>query len=358
MRRVASGARKRRTAKGESSFRARPIHSPSLIAGCSFAAVRLVQTVLSSAMNLLAYNDDMAVTLIGIAALGVGIGILSGLLGVGGGTIMVPLFRLVLGMSPVGATATSLFTIIPTSLSGAVSHLRNKTCLLKLGIAMGVGGACTSSAGAWLAHGAPGWTIMVASAVAIAYSSITMLRKALAIPKSDAQASAAYKSKLEEQVPNTLDEEKAAHNDKIKPISSAAVLASETRTVPIGAKQLFQGVGIGVVTGFVSGFIGLGGGFIMVPLMLSFFKLPMKVASGTSLCAIILLALPATVLQCWYGNVDYLVGIGIACGSIPGAVIGAKLANRVPERALRFVFAGFLGIAAVLLVLRETGLFG
>jgi hypothetical protein len=92
--------------------------------------------------------------------------------------------------------------------------------------------------------------------------------------------------------------------------------------------------------------------------MLSLYKMPMKIASGTSLVAIILIALPATILQCWYGNVDYLAGIAIACGSIPGALIGARLASKAPERALRFTFAAFLGVAALLMVLREVGLFG
>ena len=59
------------------------------------------------------------------AIAGVAIGILSGLLGIGGGTVMVPIFRLAFGMSPVVSTATSLFAIIPTSISGAASHIRH-----------------------------------------------------------------------------------------------------------------------------------------------------------------------------------------------------------------------------------------
>ena len=65
-----------------------------------------------------------------IAALvGVGVGVLSGLLGIGGGTVMVPLFRLAFGMEPIAATATSLFTIVPTSISGMWKHVKNKTSL-------------------------------------------------------------------------------------------------------------------------------------------------------------------------------------------------------------------------------------
>ena len=73
------------------------------------------------------------------AIAGVAIGILSGLLGIGGGTVMVPIFRLAFGMSPVVSTATSLFAIIPTSISGAASHIRHKTCIVSLGVAAGLG---------------------------------------------------------------------------------------------------------------------------------------------------------------------------------------------------------------------------
>ena len=119
-----------------------------------------------------------------IAALvGIVVGLLSGLLGIGGGTIMVPLFRLAFGLDPIQATATSLFTIIPTSVSGLVKHARNKTSLPRVGVLCGLAGACLSPVGVWAATKSPGWAIMGATALVIAYSSITMFRKALAAPK-------------------------------------------------------------------------------------------------------------------------------------------------------------------------------
>ena len=113
---------------------------------------------------------------------GVFIGILSGLLGIGGGTIMVPVFRLAFGLSPLMSTATSLFTIIPTSISGAVSHIKGKTCVPALGLAMGLGGALTSPVGVWLASLSPAWLVMLAAALIIGYSAVNMLRKAVKAP--------------------------------------------------------------------------------------------------------------------------------------------------------------------------------
>ena len=59
------------------------------------------------------------------------VGVLAGLLGVGGGMLLVPAFKLGYAMDSLMCTATSLFTIIPTSVSGAISHIRNRTCLPK-----------------------------------------------------------------------------------------------------------------------------------------------------------------------------------------------------------------------------------
>lgn len=278
----------------------------------------------------------MITTFISAAIVGIAIGIVSGLLGVGGGSVMVPVFRLVFGLSAVASTATSLFTIIPTSVSGAVSHLRGKTCIPKLGIALGVGGALTSPIGVRLAQISPDWAVMLGAALVIAYSASTMLHKALSMPRADKSAS-------------------ATGANAGKPDSSSPTSAED---VPIGKKRIVMSVAIGALAGIASGYVGLGGGFLMIPLMISLMNLPMKLTSGTSLIAIIILAFPATVMQCAIGNVNYVVGIATAIGSIPGAFLGAKLTRRAPERALRFTFAGFLGIASILLVLNELGLLG
>ncbi len=137
---------------------------------------------------------DIVTSFIVPALVGIVVGILSGLLGIGGGTILVPVFRLAFGMSPVMSTATSLFTIIPTSLSGAVSHVRHRTCVPSLGVAAGLGGAVTSPFGVWLATISPGWLIMVVAALVIGWSAVKILGKAIKmkpVGKARAQAGTA-----------------------------------------------------------------------------------------------------------------------------------------------------------------------
>lgn len=278
------------------------------------------------------------------AIAGVAIGISSGLLGIGGGTVMVPIFRLAFGMSPVVSTATSLFAIIPTSISGAASHIRHKTCIVSLGVAAGLGGALTSPLGVWLAQISPAWMIMVAAALIIGWSAVKMLGKAF---------------KMRSQ--NRTQQHAASNDDAIDdPTKASAQAGAAVDPAPrkLTRKQLLIGAGIGLGAGVASGYVGVGGGFIMVPLMLSLIGIEMRQASGTSLIAVMILAIPGVVEQALLGNINYAAGIAIAVGSIPGAVIGARLVRVVPELALRFVFGFFLIVAAVILVLNEFGILG
>lgn len=262
------------------------------------------------------------------ALVGVLIGIASGLLGIGGGTVMVPIFRLAFGMSATMSTATSLFAIIPTSISGAISHVKGKTCIPALGIAAGLGGACLSPMGVWLAQLSPDWFVMLAAAIIIGYSAINMFKKAFKLRPAGQPAAG---------------------------VDAAAPTADDSS---LSRKQLLQGAAIGLVAGLASGYVGVGGGFIMVPLMLSIIGIPMRKASGTSLIAVMILAIPGVIEQGIIGNINYLAGIAIVIGTIPGAVIGARLVTKVPERTLRLLFGCFLIVAAVMLVLNEVGIFG
>lgn len=274
---------------------------------------------------------DVFAAFIAPALAGVFVGVMSGLLGVGGGTIMVPIFRLAFGMSPLASTATSLFAIIPTSISGVVAHARAKTCVPKLGLALGVGGAVMSPVGVWLASVSPGWLVICVAAVVIGFSAFKMFKKAVKCAPAP-RAGASF-----------------AHSATPKPVPDQPVLSR---------KQYLQGACIGLVAGLASGYVGVGGGFIMVPLMLAILDIPMSLASGTSLIAIMILAIPGVIEQGLLGNIDYLAGIAIVVGSIPGALVGARLVRVVPERQLRFIFGGFLLVAAVMLMLNEFGILG
>lgn len=267
------------------------------------------------------------------AAIGIVVGTLSGLLGIGGGTILVPIFKLVFGLPAVMSTATSLFTIIPTSLSGAITHFQKKTCIPLLGIMAGLGGACTSPLGVWLASISPEWTIMVAAALVIAYSAITMFMKAMKLRK-------VQRSETQEEKPSAQVQEQ----------NLDAFLEGIAKS-----RLVLFGLLIGAVAGLMSGYIGVGGGFLMVPLFMQLLNTPMKLTSGTSLIAVMILAIPGTITNAAMGNIDWVAGIFVALGAIPGATIGSRLISRIPEFQLRLLFSAFLIVAAALLVLNQVG---
>lgn len=287
-------------------------------------------------------TERAKVEILGLAivsiVVGLLVGVLSGMLGIGGGTMIVPIFKLGYAMDAIASTATSLFTIIPTSISGMITHIRNKTCIPSLGVSAGIGGAITAPIGVWLASISPDWSIMLAAALVIAYSATTMFQKAIKSLKRDrqrAKADACGGAKMDV----------ATKVDRAEDAEILAALKTKRNMVICGF--------IGLVAGIMSGYVGVGGGFIMVPLFMQLLNLPMRLTSGTSLISILILATSGTILQAIYGNIDWVAGIFIAIGSIPGAYIGSKLITRVPETVLRFMFSGFLLIAAVMLVLNQ-----
>lgn len=294
-------------------------------------------------------------------AIGLIVGLFSGLLGIGGGTLMIPVFRLGFGMSAITSTATSLFTIVPTSIAGCITHIKNGTCIPKIGLAAGIAGACTSPLGVLAATNSPDIAIMVCAAIIIAYSAITMFTKALSMPKrSNSDLSVRVTLERfrlefadEEQQQENLNQEQQKQKERNE--QDARQLEEERKRVT--PQMCLKGAAIGLVAGFASGYVGVGGGFIMVPLFISILGITMKRASGTSLIAVVLLAIPGVIAQCLNGNVDYIAGIAMAIGSIPGAFIGASLIRYIPERKIRFLFGFFLLFAAIILVGNELSVF-
>lgn len=262
-----------------------------------------------------------------LALCGVLIGVLSGLLGIGGGMLIIPLLRLGVGMDALACVGTSLFTIIPTSLAGVVGHIRNHTSNIKLGLCVGLLGALASPLGSMASKAAGGTVVMVCAGAVIVYTAYTMFRKALRMTSQHAA---------------TVD----------------ASAAFEPTPIVFDAKGIGKAAAIGLTAGFASGFLGVGGGFIIVPLSIWLYGISMKEAAGTSLVSVVLFAIPGAVAHGMMGDIAFLYGLVIAAGSIPGAFLGSWLCKIVPERTLRFVFAIMLLVVGVVLVANEFGWLG
>lgn len=307
-------------------------------------------------------------------AVGLFIGLMAGLLGIGGGAFMIPLFRLVFGLSPVASTASSLFAILPISFFGGISRIRGKTALPALGLCLGLGGALTSPIGVQLAQIAPPWLVMVVAGLAIGWASTKMFRRAFKEPKAGtkheadaSEAAGADCAAVTSDAAGAAAGDSAARSAGDAGTSEAAVVskaadASEAAGVGAGKeeaawrltpKRALAAVAIGASAGVIAGFAGIGGGFLMTPLMISVLGVDVKRAAGTSLIAISMLALPGAFTQFMLGNVAVSLSLIVAISSIPASNWGARMAKTFDDRKLCFLLGVVSLLAAVLLIANE-----
>ena len=115
---------------------------------------------------------------------------------------------------------------------------------------------------------------------------------------------------------------------------------------------MIEAVVIGLAAGVVAGLLGVGGGALFVPALTIGLGLSQLEAEATSLLAIIPVALVGAIRQRGHGNVDLRTGGAIGAIGAAGAVLGAAIANAVPQRALEIGFALFMLLVAAQLVRR------
>jgi len=109
---------------------------------------------------------------------------------------------------------------------------------------------------------------------------------------------------------------------------------------------------IGTLAGIFSGLFGVGGGTVIVPLLIFWFAYGERLATGTSLAAIIIIGLLGAIAQGGiYGNVHLLTGVLLAIPAIGGVLLGTAIQQRIPQRAVSYLFALLLVAIAVELIL-------
>ena len=109
---------------------------------------------------------------------------------------------------------------------------------------------------------------------------------------------------------------------------------------------------IGTLAGVFSGLFGVGGGTIIVPLLIFWFGYGERLATGTSLAAIVLIGLLGALAQGGiYGNVHLLTGVLLSISAVLGVLLGTAIQQRIPQRAVSYLFAALLVAIAVELIL-------
>jgi uncharacterized membrane protein YfcA len=110
-------------------------------------------------------------------------------------------------------------------------------------------------------------------------------------------------------------------------------------------------IGVGMLAGILSGLFGVGGGTVIVPLLLLILRFDQRLASGTSLAAIVPTAAVGVISYAVHGSVAWIPALLLAAGAVVGAQIGTWLLPRVPQNALRWGFVAFLVVVIVTLFL-------
>ena len=233
-----------------------------------------------------------------LALLGIGLagGVVSGLIGVGGGIILIPLMVGLLGMSQHRAHGTSLAIIVPTALAATVRYASANPIDWSVAAALAATSVVFAAVGARLT----------------AYINEKLLRRLFALVLLVA-ALRIFVS-----------------------LQDVALLHLE------GGERLIAAVITGVAAGIVSGVMGVGGGIVMVPAMVIFMGIEQVVAQGISLAVIVPTALSGAVQHYRLGNVDLRRALTIGIGGVLGGFGGAQIAQWLPGPALRALFAAFL----------------
>lgn len=236
-----------------------------------------------------------------IAVGGLVSGILAGLLGIGGGTVLVPLL-VTIKYTPVEAVATSSLAILITSISGSVQNWRMGYLDWQRVILLGLPAVLTAQIGVYVANQILPYLLLLGFGILLLINIyLVNLRKRLSAGETP-----------------------------------------ETQFNPLLARILTGGA-----AGILAGLFGVGGGVIMVPLQMLLLKEQIKVAIQTSLGVIIITAISACIGHTLKGNVVVIPGVLLGIGGLIGAQFSTRVLPRLPDRIVSLVFRLFLGILSI-----------
>ncbi len=228
-------------------------------------------------------------------------GTLGGLLGIGGCVIMLPALAFVFKYPLPVAIGTTITAVILTASSGAIGHVRLKNVDYSTAKVVAVSGAVGAAVGSVIFFYISNqlWLLNFILGFAFLYVSIRMI----------------YEGTVRRKMPE-------------KP---------GNKVPGSGAAKATIGFFIGIITGIV----GLGGGYALVPSFIYLLSSPVKIAVGTSLASFISMAVVSGTFKLYQGIVDVIAAICLGVGTIIGAQIGARLTKVVPPWAIKAIF-GFV----------------
>jgi uncharacterized protein len=264
-----------------------------------------------------------------MVGLGFVVGLLSGLFGVGGGFLMTPLL-IMFGIPPTVAAASDSNQIVAASASGMYAHYRLGNVDFKMGLYLLVGGVLGGTGGVQIIKvlrqmGNADFLINITYVIMLGLVGGYMFIESLqAMRVRGGRAS----------VPEVE--------------SGASIYARILRSLPFQTRFEKSGIVLsplaplvlGGLMGMLAAIMGVGGGFIMVPVMVYLLRMPMHVVVGTSLFQVLFTCINVTIMQAYSNHtVDFVLALLLLIGSTLGAQIGARLSNHLKDDQLKIYLA-------------------
>jgi len=279
-----------------------------------------------------------SVNILTIFGLGGFVGLLSGIFGVGGGFLMTPLL-IMFGIPATVAAASDSNQIVGASTSGTLAHWRLGNVDVKMGVLLLIGGILGGTVGVQIikvlrAMGNADFLINITYVLMLGGVGAYMFVESLQGLKKS--------KKPEQQAPS-----------KPKKESTYALMLKK---LPLQSRFDKSGVEIsmllplffGILVGILAAIMGVGGGFIMVPVMVYLLRMPMHVVVGTSLFQILFTCVNVTIMQAKSNHtVDFVLAVLLLLGSTLGAQIGTKVSKKLKGDQLKILLASLVLIVCV-----------
>ena len=278
----------------------------------------------------------VSVSILVLLGLGLLVGFLSGLFGVGGGFLLTPLLMMI-GIPPTVAAASDANQIVAASTSGTFAHWRLGNVDFKMGMILILGGVVGGTLGVQFikilrAAGNADFAIKITYVILLGIIGSYMFQESM-------------KGLRRRFAP--LVGEGGKRESWFARLSAALPLTVQFRKSGI-TLSVFVPLILGTLVGVLSALMGVGGGFIMVPVMIYMLRMPMHVVVGTSLFQVMFTCICVTFMQSYYNHtVDLVMALLLLAGSTTGAQVGARISTKLKADQLKIVLASIVLLVMV-----------
>lgn len=293
------------------------------------------------------------------------VGLALGALGGGGGVLAVPALVYLLGVAPADAGTTSLVVVTVTSVIALVRHVGTGNIRWRTGVLFAAAGVVPAIGASMLAHRIPQTVLTTAFAVLAAFAAVVMLRglRALHTRRAPAPEPAVGSgaSLSGPPVPADATVVRAAGGTSVTaqragghtPEEAGGADTADSHGRTVGRAGYLRTGAAGAGLGAVTGLLGVGGGFLAVPALVSVLRLPMRTAVGTSLVVILINSVASLATRVAAGgmSLDLAIFGPFVGAAVLGAWDGKRLAAKLSGAALQRTFAALLLAMAVFMLI-------